>query len=467
MTTARPPKARGLTSNSIALLVSTHSSSLLGYLFWMVCARSASASAIGMANTVISAMTLCAILSVAGFMPLLTRLIPGASPEERSGLISTAFVVSVVVSGIAGLAGVLLMPERVHAAVGTAWLVPLLVVGTAANALGFVVGAALLGIRRAELGLVGGVVGSLLRLVAVPLMLFLGIIVAGTSASAAHTILAAWAASLLVSFGVCAWLLARATPGFRFRPGWIWLSRLRGPVKWDHIATLAIRSPTFVVPILAAAIFPPAEVGYMAMSALISSAFFAVAAAVSNALLAHCADSPERLRAEARRALRLIGALLVGPVAITCLLAPKVLGFFGADYARYSSLLVLLLLCTFPDALSNVAVAVLRVQRRLVAVSAVTVTGAAITIGGSWLLMPRLGILGAGWSALASQMIVAITLTVLVLRTRVSADTACSADEPLAAVAGGPSAAAIADGPSAAMAAAATSRLRRIRIGRS
>jgi O-antigen/teichoic acid export membrane protein len=464
MTKARPPKARGLFSNSIATLSGTHIASLLGFLFWMVCARSASASAIGMANTVISAMTLCAILSVAGFMPLLTRLIPGATPEERSGLCSTAFVVSAVLSGIAGVGGVMLLPDRVHAAVGTAWLVPLLAVGTVANALLFVVSAALLGIRRAELGLVGSVVGSLLRLIAVPLMLYLGIIVAGTAASAAHTILTAWVASLLISFGICAWFLARATPGFRFRPGWIWLTRLRGPIKWDHIATLAIRSPTFVVPVLASAIFPPAEVGYMAMSALIASAFFAVAAAVSNALLAQCADSPERLRAEVRRAFRLIGGLLVGPVLIICLLAPKLLGFFGPDYARYSSLLVLLLLCTFPDAVSSVAVAVLRVQRRLVAVSAVTVTGAVITIGGSWLLMPRLGILGAGWSALASQMIVAITLAVLALRSGLSADSC--ADEPLASVAEERSAAATADATSIAMAAAGTPRLWKIRIGR-
>ncbi len=74
---------------------------------------------------------------------------------------------------------------------------------------------------------------------------------------------------------------------------------------------------------------------------MISSAFFAVAAAVSNSLLADCADRPERLRAQARRALRLIGVLLIAPVVITCLLASKVLGLFGADYAHYSALLVL------------------------------------------------------------------------------------------------------------------------------
>ena len=129
--------------------------------------------------------------------------------------------------------------------------------------------------------------------------------------------------------------------------------------------------------------------------------------------------------------MRLIGALLLAPVVITCLLASKVLGLFGADYAHYSTLLVLLLVATFPDALINVAVAILRVQRRLVAVAAVTVTGAAITIGGAlllWLLMPHLGITGAGWSALASTVIVATTLAVMWgCRSVVSARTARTA----------------------------------------
>jgi hypothetical protein len=56
----------------------------------------------------------------------------------------------------------------------------------------------------------------------------------------------------------------------------------------------------------------------------------------------------------------------------------------------------------------------LRVQRRLVAVAAISVAGATISIGLSWLLMPHLGSMGAGWAALASPMIVATTLTAIV-----------------------------------------------------
>jgi O-antigen/teichoic acid export membrane protein len=405
-----------LVANSIALLATSHITSVLGYLFWIACARGFPASTIGMASTVISAMGLVAILAATGFEPFLTRVLPGADGEERGGLCGTALVITAVVSGVSGVVGTLLLPGRVHAAVGTGWLLGLVGVGAVGSALGLVVNAALLGVRRAELSLLGNVVGSLSRLVTVAALLGLGMVATVGDATAAHMMIAVWVASLMVSFVLSARLLARATPGFRFRCGWIWLSRLRRGVAWDHIAMLAARLPTVALPILASAFFPLAQVGYAAIALMISGAFFAVSASVSNSLLANCADHPERLLAQAGRAVRLIGALLLAPVVVTCLLASKVLGLFGADYANHSTLLVLLLMSTLPDAVVNMLVAILRVQRRLVAVAAVTVTRAAIIVGGAllvWLLMPRLGITGAGWSALASEVIVAATLAVM------------------------------------------------------
>jgi O-antigen/teichoic acid export membrane protein len=175
---------------------------------------------------------------------------------------------------------------------------------------------------------------------------------------------------------------------------------------------------------------------------LISGAFSAVSALVSNALLAHCADRPEHLRTEAGRAVRLIGALLLPPVVIICLLASKVLGLFGADYAHYSTLLVLLLVATLPNTLTDLALASLRVQRRLVAVAVIAVTGSAITIGGAfllWMLMPQWGITGAGVSALASAVIIATTLVVILFyRYRVGARTAGTAGDSNACVADAP-----------------------------
>jgi glycosyltransferase involved in cell wall biosynthesis/O-antigen/teichoic acid export membrane protein len=440
----------GLLANSFALLAASHITAVLGYLFWIACARGFSASTIGMASTVISAMTLVAILAATGFEPFLTRVLPGANCEERGGLCGTALVITAVVSGVIGVAGALLLPGRVHAIVGTGWLIGLLGAGAVGTALLFVINAALLGVRRAELSLFGGVVGSLSRLVTVAALLGFGMVATIGDATAVHTILAVWVASLMISIGLSVRLLVRATPGFRFRCGWIWLTRLRRSVAWDHVAMLAGRLPALGLPILASALFPAAQVGYAAVALMVVMAFSAVSSSVSNALLANCADRPERLRAQTRRAVRLIGALLIAPVVITCLLASKVLGLFGADYADYSTLLVLLLMATLPEALVNVMIATLRVQRRLIAVAAVTVTAAVIIIGGSllmWLVMPNLGITGAGWAVLASGVIVATTLAVMWrYQSMISARTAdtvgdspaCVADEPPAVVAVAP-----------------------------
>jgi O-antigen/teichoic acid export membrane protein len=443
MSGALPHRAgRGLMANSIALLAANHITTVFGYLFWTVCAKGFSASTIGMAYTVISAISLVAVLTSIGFQPFLTRELPGADSEERSGLCGTALVTSVVVSGVAGVAGALLLPGRVHTAVGTGWLVGLLGAGAVGSSILLVINAALLGVRRADFSLMANVLGSLSRLVIVAALLGVGMVATSSDATAAHTILVLYVASLMVSVGLGGRLLVRATPGFRFRCGWIWLSRLRRGVAWDHLAMVAGRLPVLVLPILASALFPPAQVGYATIAMLISGAFSAVSALVSNALLAHCADRPEHLRTEAGRAVRLIGALLLPPVVIICLLASKVLGLFGADYAHYSTLLVLLLVATLPNTLTDLALASLRVQRRLVAVAVIAVTGSAITIGGAfllWMLMPQWGITGAGVSALASAVIIATTLVVILFyRYRVGARTAGTAGDSNACVADAP-----------------------------
>lgn len=413
MTTARPRIARGLVSNSIALLAMNHVTSLIGYVFWVVCARSVDAGVVGITSTVIGAMTMVGIVSVAGFIPLLPRVLPGASSEDRSGLCSTAFVGAVVVAGAGGAVGGLLLPTSVQSAIGTGWLVVLVAAGAVGTALLLVINGSLLGARRAELSLVGSVVGALSRLGAVVAFLPFVVTAVGADTDAARVILFGWVASQMLNFGLSLLFFVRATADFRFRPSRIWLSRLRHLVPWDYVATIAVRAPFYLVPIMAAAFFPPDQVGYLFMAAMISTAFFAVNASVSNALLADCADRPDRLRAQARRALGLIGLLLIPAVVITCLFAPQILGIFGADYAQYSTLLVIGLMSTLPDALVNVAVAVLRVQRRLVAVAVISVTGASIGIGMSWLLMPHLGIMGAAWAALAAPAIVVTGLTAM------------------------------------------------------
>jgi O-antigen/teichoic acid export membrane protein len=81
-----------------------------------------------------------------------------------------------------------------------------------------------------------------------------------------------------------------------------------------------------------------------------------------------------------------------------------ILSLFGEDYARHSvGLLDLFVLSAVPDAITNVYVTVLRVERRLRFAGALNVGMAIGTLVLAWVLLPPLGIAGSGWAWLAFQ----------------------------------------------------------------
>lgn len=422
------PSARtghGLLRNSAAIALTSNLTAGLGYLFWTACARNVTASEIGMTATVISAMLLVALLAAGGFVPLLIRTLSTANLKEFCGLSSTALVLAASLAGAGGTVASLFLPTSVRTIIGTPWLAGIMAAGSAGAALLLLVNAVLVGVRRADCSLLGNVAGSLSRLTAIAVLLILGVLSAGIPAVNISTILLVWLASFAISFALSIWLLVRAVPGFRFHPSRGWLPHLGHGVGWEHLATLGAQLPGFILPILAAKRLPAAQVGYLYMALMVGTAFFAVAAAVSTALLADCAD---RLRVQVHRSLGLTGAILVIPGMVTCLFARQLLSLFGADYGRYAStLLIALVLSSFPDAVTSVAVSVLRLQGRLVRACALNMSMAAAYLLSSWLMLPHLGITGVGWSALASQSL-GMTVVVLAAGYRWVKAEACSGD---------------------------------------
>ncbi len=398
------PRGHGLLGNSAAIAVASNLTAGLGYLFWTAFARNVTAAEVGMTATVISAMLLVALLATGGFIPLLIRTLSTADLAEFCGLSSTALTLTTGLGGAFGVVACLFLPASVHATIGTPWLVGIMGAGSAGSALFLMVNAVLVGVRRADFSLLGNVAASVSRLAAVLVLLSFGALAAGAEAVNISTILLVWLASFAISVALSMWLLVRAVPGFRFCPGSSWLPHLGRGVGWEHLTTLGAQLPGFILPILAAQRVPAAQVGYLYMASMAGMTFCSVAAAVSTALLADCADRPGQLRAQVRRSLGLTGALLVVPAVVTCLFASQLLSLFGTDYARYgTTLLITLILASLPDAVTSVAVSVLRLQRRLAHAAALNLSMAVVFLLGSWFTLPHWGIAGAGWSELAAQ----------------------------------------------------------------
>src|SRR5260370_27007203 len=137
---------------------------------------------------------------------------------------------------------------------------------------------------------------------------------------------------------------------------------------------------------------------------MIGGIFFTVSPSVATALFAEGVRVRSDLRRVVVKALRVICVILVPAMLVMIAGGRFVLGLFGAPYAAAGyGLLVLLAISALPDAVSNVAVAVLRITHRFGYSAALNIGICVVSLAGAWVLMPTLGILGVGVTWLGVQ----------------------------------------------------------------
>ena len=148
---------------------------------------------------------------------------------------------------------------------------------------------------------------------------------------------------------------------------------------------------------------------YFYITWMVGAIFFIVSPSVATALFAEGVRMRSDLRRVVAKALRMICVLLAPAMLVMIVAGRFILGLFGASYAAAGyGLLVLLAISALPDAVSNVAVAVLRVTHRLGYSVALNIGIFVVSLVGAWLLMPTLGILGVGVTWLGAQTLGAI-----------------------------------------------------------
>ena len=174
--------------------------------------------------------------------------------------------------------------------------------------------------------------------------------------------------------------------------------------------------PMYVLPLLVVARVSSRANAYYYVTWMLCSVFFVVSPAISSALFAEGSHDPASVRAIARRSIVITSGLLA-PVGLGyILLGPLVLRVFGPAYAANGTTLLLILVASAPfEAVNNIYVSVLRVERRLVRAAVLTAGMAGISLVLAWVLLPTMGIDGAGVAWLISQFVGMITTLASVL----------------------------------------------------
>jgi O-antigen/teichoic acid export membrane protein len=370
--------------------------SVLGFAFWIIAARVLPSAEVGRAAALVSAMLLVSIVTNLGIgQVFISRLGSRAAGREWSLTVSTGLAVTAGVSLAGGVATAAILPALVpslETGMG-AWNFVLLPLGVAGAACSLVLDHACIAERQAKPALLRNTGGAIARLV----------LIGGAElvpVNGAVWILFTWTASFLI-FDALAYTRILPALGRGFKPTLIgWrdeLAAMRGLIAGHQSINLGAQAATYVLPLIVTAQLGPSENAYFYTTFLLANALFVIAPAISDSLFAEGAHHPANLDRDLRRAVRYI-LLLAGPPALVLIVAGQwILGVFGPQYADAGTTLLLVLVASsvFHVGLS-LAVAVLRVRHQLHYGALATWVALVLSVGSAWLLLPPLGLEGAG-----------------------------------------------------------------------
>ncbi|GAA4819533.1 lipopolysaccharide biosynthesis protein [Streptomyces ziwulingensis] len=387
----RHGKAHSVYRNSFFVLVTTATTAALGFLFWVVVARFYTPVQVGIATSLISAMSLISYLSQFGLNSTLVRF-PAATPARNAQL--TLALCAVAGAGgllaLGYLAGLPLYGEKLLFVRDNPLAVTGFVLLCACAALNQLAKSVFTGARAPELNVLSdGLAQGVVKLALPAFLTGLGMygIVGSTGAGFAAAV-------------VCAMFLMRRRLGFRFAPR-VGGTRLREQFGYSlasYASGLLNLVPQLVLPLIVLHHLGAAATGYFYVAFQIAALLNAIAFSVGEALFAEGSHDPGQLPVLLRRTAVIIAAAQTPAAAAIAAGSGLVLWVFGPGYADAAGpLLVAFALGSLAVALSSWANFALKVTRQLRQLIVNNAVFALVTLTLALLWADR-GLVWIGWA---------------------------------------------------------------------
>ena len=390
-----------LLRNSIYIMSSTFATATIGFLYWIVAAHIYSTHDVGLASALIAVMTLASMLANLGIGPTLVQTLPRRESGYAYSLtLNAGLATGTLASLLVGTIMIVALPRfsQQFAIVGQ----------DAAYTIAFVAGVALWTIstlldqtfvaeRAAGKMLVRNVAFAVLKLLLMVLLVQMGALGIFSSSVLALAIAVMGAGLLLVPRLGRAYCLA-------IRGIWGQVRSMLSSFVGHHFISLGYTTPMYLLPVFVAARLSLTDTAYFYTTWMLGSFLFMVSPAVAASLFAEGSHAADSVLRKARASAVIIGMLL-GPIMLVFFLGGHyIISLFGPGYALHGLLLLTILtVSAVPDAITNIYVSVLRVQRHLRWAALFNLGMGSLTLALAWILLPMLGIAGAGFAWLIAQ----------------------------------------------------------------
>ena len=406
----RAQLATPLVRAGLSLVASAGITSLLGLVYWSLAARRYSPAAIGATAGLLAAMEIVAAVANLGLRTALVRFVPALGDRA-----ARVVAVSYAVAGLTALAG-----AGVFVLVHERWFPELDLLDQPAGITFFLLScvlwvifslqdSVLIGLRKAAWVPTENTLYALAKL---------ALLVGLTAPLPRWGVYVSWTAPLLAMVVVVNIPVFRMLRRPRPAPAEdLTIGDLLRFSAGDYAASALWLLTIDALPLLMLALVGAEGGAWYHLAWTVAYTLYLVSSAVGYALLAEGAHEPAALETHARRALGQGLALVVPAATVIVVGAPWLLRLFGADYATEGTrLLQLLAASAIPHVVTGVYVSIQRARRDMRAViSLYAVLGVAV-VAGTVLLVPVLGVTGAGVAWLGAQSVLAAVLLATRLR---------------------------------------------------
>jgi O-antigen/teichoic acid export membrane protein len=398
--------------NAYSLVGSHLASAVLGAVFFFVAARTFSTATMGRNAALISAMLVLSSIAQLNLTNGFNRFVPTAGERTRR-LVTVGYGAAVgaalVLSAVFVLGIDVWTPEL--ARFQEHWPYALWFVGgTVLYTVFALQDAVLTGFGEARWVLVENVAYGVAKLLLLPVAAVL---------IPALGVFAAWTVPLAVAVLLINGLIFRRLVPSRDHPPLedVDARIVRRYVGFDMVGSMMLNATIGLLPLLALAIVGPSASAYLFMAWTTAYTLYLVSIGMGMSFVTESSRDPARIN-ELARTMVVHAMRLVVPLALLlALAAPLVLAVLGPKYADHATVLLqLLVLSAIPNVVVTAYLSVVRVQRRM---KAVIVTIGALSAGVvvlAFVLMPVMGVNGAGVAWLVSQCVVAAVLLLGELR---------------------------------------------------
>lgn len=401
------PLRSGLYVSSFHLIAANVVSAAFGFLFWAGAARLYDPKEVGLAAAAISAIGLLAGVSTLGLDFAMIRFLPRAT--DRQGIINSsltigagaALILSLIFLGGAGIWSPALLPARADPA-----FVVILVLATVSTTVMNLLNSVFLAGRLANLVWAQSSIFSATKVV-------LAVLLAAVWRPIG--LVGAWTLGLIAAVG-CGLVLflprvedrkhhLRATVSRKV------LNDMTHFAFANYTSAVLWGAPTYLIPLLVANIAGREANAYFYVAFSVSGLLSVIPVAVSLSLFAHGSHDDRELVELTFASLKFSLGLLGVAIAGVFLFGGKLLLLFGKAYSlQATELLWLLALSAIPITVNSLYFGVRRVQNRMGQVLIYMGLILGVTLGLSSILLPRIGVVGAGAALLVAHSLVTMLI---------------------------------------------------------